>query len=89
MTKEEIRTIVREEIVKAFQVLGRAAHGLDVPYETAELDSRALGNVREAAENVVRRMTCEHEFKDYQPDTCWSCDEPAPEPVDPFKESND
>jgi hypothetical protein len=79
-----IRRIVREEIVAALGVLARAADGLD-DYDTAELDSRALGNIEKAAENTVRRLTCEHEFKDYQPDRCWRCDEPAPEPVNPFE----
>jgi hypothetical protein len=79
-----IRRIVREEIVAALQVLARATDGLD-DYDTAELDSRALGNIEKAAENTIRRLTCEHEFKDYQPDRCWRCDEPAPEPVNPFE----
>lgn len=83
--EDRIRRIVREEIIAALQVLSRSAHGLDMPYETAELDSRALENITAAAENAVQRLTCEHEFRDYQPEKCWNCREPAPEPVNPFE----
>jgi hypothetical protein len=80
-----IRRIVREEIVAALGALARAADGLDVPYETAELDSRALGNIGKAAENTIRRLTCAHEYKSYNPGECARCGEPAPEPVNPFE----
>lgn len=83
--EDRIRRIVREEIIAALQVLSRSAYDLDIPYETAELDSRALGNITSAAENAVRRLTCAHEFRDYRPEECWSCGEPAPEPVNPFE----
>lgn len=82
----QVRQIIREEIVKAFQVLGRAASYLDVPYETAELDSRALGNIEDAAEATVRRLTCKHErHYDWGNERrCDLCGEPEPAPADPF-----
>jgi hypothetical protein len=88
--EKQVRAIVREEIVKAFQVLGREADGLDTPYETAELDSRALENIKAAAEGTVRRLTCPHE--EYYTwglytvvSRCGRCGEPEPEPVNPFE----
>jgi len=88
--KKEIRAIVREEIVAAFQTLGRSADGLD-GYDTAELDSRALSNITEAAEDVVRRLTCPHEkyWEWAGQSRCECCGEPEKTPDDPFKESND
>jgi hypothetical protein len=83
MTKEEVRAIVREEIVKTMAVMVRSAR-YESRTQDREIESRAAEAVEAVADGVARRMTCEHEFKDYQPDTCWSCDEPSPEPVDPF-----
>jgi len=89
MTKEEIRTIVREEIVKAFQVLGRAADS-ENGYDTGELESSALYALSKVAENAVRRLTCTHErtWAPYGDTRCSSCDEPEILPENPFKESN-
>lgn len=83
MTKEEVRAIVREEIVKAMAVMVRSARYEGITTES-EIAERAAAVCEAVADGVACRMTCEHEFKDYQPDMCWSCDEPAPEPVDPF-----
>jgi hypothetical protein len=83
--EDQIRRIVREEIVAALRVLSRSAHDLD-DYDTPEITGRALDAVGNVADNVIRRLTCEHEFKDYQPNSCWSCGEPAPAPVNPFEE---
>jgi hypothetical protein len=90
MTPEDehvVRTIVREEIVRAFQALKREADSLDMPYETAELDSRALGNIVQSAEGAVKRLTCTHEeYWDWGGrSNCARCGEPEPEPVNPFE----
>lgn len=89
--RESVLSIVREEIVRVFQALGREASHLDAPYETAELDSRALSNIMEAAERTVRRLTCPHER--YSTSVvqgaapyCARCGEPEAMPDNPFKE---
>ena len=89
MNKEEVRAIVREEIVKALAVMVRSAQ-YESQAQEREIESRAAATVEDVAAGVARRLTCEHEFMDYQPDACWHCDDPAPEPgtVDPFEESN-
>lgn len=80
-----IRRIVREEIVAAMGALAREADHLDAPYETAELDSRALENIKAAAEGAVKRLTCEHEFTSAWGPRCARCGEPEPEPQNPFE----
>ena len=84
----QVRRIVREEIVRAFEVLGRAADHLDMPYETAELDSRALSNIEDAAKEAVRRLTCEHEYTSAWGPRCARCGEPEPVSVNPFEEGS-
>lgn len=89
MTPEDerfVRAVIREEIVHAFQALGREADRLDMPYETAELDSRALENIKAAAEGTVKRLTCTHEkrFAWGGDSRCASCGEPEELPADPF-----
>lgn len=88
-----VRRIVQEEIAKAFGALGREAASLDMPYETAELDSRALENIKQAAEGTVQRLTCPHEkysswggLRVQSRSRCDRCGEPEPEPEDPFKD---
>lgn len=92
-TEQLIRTIVREEIVRALGALAREADSLDAPYETAELDSRALSNIKEAAEGAVRRLTCPHEryysWHGGRDSRCSACGEPEPEPQNPFEEDTD
>lgn len=72
-----LRTIVREEIARAFRALSVAASDLDMPYETSELDSRALTNIEQAADRALsnyKRM-------------CGAADEErAEESKDPFAE---
>jgi hypothetical protein len=58
MDETRIRAIIREEIDRAFQAMSVAANGLDMPYETSELDSRALTNIGQAADRAA------HEFKE-------------------------
>lgn len=89
--KEQVRKIVREELVRAFGMLAREADSLDVAYETPELDSRALENVRASASGVVDRLECAHEeYQTYgDPRKCRSCGEPEPEPVNPFEDQED
>lgn len=93
LNEADVRRIVREEIVAAFGVLAREAKSLDMPYETAELDSRALENIRAAAEGAVQRMTCPHEeymsWGSGQDPRCSRCGEPRPEPVNPFEDEED
>lgn len=72
-----LRAIVREEIGRAFKALNAAANDLDMPYETSELDSRALRNIAEAADRAA------HEFKEL----CETADEQqAQDPKNPFAE---
>lgn len=82
-----IRAIVREEIVAALGALAREAADQDTPYDTAELDSRALGNIEKVAEGAVRRLTCPHEeyYTWHDVPKCARCSEPEPEPVNPFE----
>jgi hypothetical protein len=84
---ERIRRIVREELVAALGALAREADHLDAPYETAELDSRALGNIKAAAEGAVKRLTCSHPdyYTWYEVSKCARCGEPEPAPVNPFE----
>lgn len=91
LNEADVRRIVREEIVAAFGMLAREANSLDMPYETAELDSRALENIRAAAEGAAQRMTCAHEkyFSWGHDLRCSSCGEPRPEPVNPFEDEED
>ena len=89
LNEEDVRRIIREEIIRAFGALEREAGSLD-SYETAELDSRALAQVARAAEGAVVRLTCPHEeYRDWgygpQPQ-CARCGEPEPQPVNPFEE---
>lgn len=83
-----IRRIVREEIVNALGALAREAVELDMPYETAELDSRALENIKQAAEGAVKRLTCDHPeyYTWHDVPKCGRCGEPEPEPVNPFED---
>lgn len=80
-----VRRIVQEEIVKAFGALGRAAD-YEGRMTESEIGERAAVTIGAVAENVALRLTCSHSYPSYSPDTCWTCDEPRPEPEDPFKE---
>lgn len=91
LTEQLIRSVVREEIVRALGALAREADHLDMPYETAELDSRALENIKAAANGAVQRLTCPHE--QYSTSVvqgaapyCRRCGEPQPEPENPFED---
>lgn len=87
MTQEEetiVRLIVREEIVAALRVLGRAACSED-GYDTPEITSRALSAIEEVTKGTVRRLTCDHRYRFEQP-SCWDCGEPEPSPANPFAE---
>lgn len=88
---DKVRAVVREEIAKAFGALARESAYLDYPYETAELDSRALSNIKEAAEGTVKRLTCPHEEYSTWHDVpkCARCGEPEPEPRNPFETNED
>lgn len=92
LAEDDVRRIVREEVVRVFGALAREASSLDMPYETAELDSRALENIRAAAEGAVQRLTCPHEeYLSWGPASvpqCSRCGEPEPEPVNPFEEES-
>lgn len=85
-----IRVIVREEIVAALQVLGRAA-SYEGAMTESEIAERAATVLEGAAEGAVRRLTCEHEkytswgSRSY----CSRCGEPEPEPVNPFETKED
>ncbi len=91
ITEDWVRAVVREEIVKAFGALAREAQGLDVPYDTDREDSNVYRLITRAAEGAAQRLTCEHE--EYFPwaggPRCSDCDEPQPQPADPFKEETD
>lgn len=84
-TVQSIRAAVRDEITEVLKVLGRAA-GYEGRMTESEIGERAATVLEAAVEGAVRRLTCEHEFRSYQTDRCWSCDEPQPEPVNPFEE---
>lgn len=81
-----VRAVVREEIVAALQVLGRAA---DYEYRSteSEIAERAATTVGAVAENAVVRLTCKHErYTDWGSRSyCSRCGEPEPEPVNPFE----
>jgi hypothetical protein len=82
-----IRAIVREEIVEAFRVLGRAAHTEGNSTES-EIAERAASVLELVAGGVALRLTCPHkEYTGWTPDyqTCTRCGEPEPEPVNPFE----
>lgn len=83
---DAVRSIVREEIVRALGALAREADHLGMPYETAELDSRALGNIKAAAEGAVQRLLCPHEkhYIWYGVSRCARCGEPETMPENPF-----
>lgn len=56
-TQEQlVRTIVREEIERALSLLASTADREDVPYETGELESSALGAIGKVAERAVQRL---------------------------------
>jgi hypothetical protein len=82
--EDQIRRIVREELAAALRVIGRSAD-YESRTQDREIEGRAAEAFKSVAEGAVQRLTCEHEFKDYQPDRCWRCDEPAPAPVNPFE----
>ena len=54
MDETRMRKVAREEIALAFRALSVAASDLDMPYETSELDSRALTNIEQAADRALR-----------------------------------
>jgi hypothetical protein len=79
MDETRVREIIREEIRLAFEALSAAANDLDMPYETSELDSRALGNIAQSADRAA------HEFKEL----CEKADEQrAEEAANPFAEAS-
>jgi hypothetical protein len=86
---DDVRRIVREEIVKALGMLSREASHLD-GYDTDTIEMYALGAISKAADGAVTRMTCPHESywgPGPQP-SCARCGEPAPDPVNPFEENS-
>lgn len=56
MNEDDVRRIVREEIVKAMKTLAAEAEDCDVAYETDEILSTALGAVAQAAEKAARTV---------------------------------
>lgn len=82
-----VRTIVREEIAKAFGALAREAEHQDMPYETGELEASALRVLKSTAEGTVTRLTCEHgEYNTWRGETrCDKCGEPEEVPANPFE----
>lgn len=78
-----VRAIVREEIVAALQVLGRAAASEYLSTES-EIAERALRASEDVFTNAAHRLTCEHNYR-FGQGRCWDCDEPEPEPVNPFE----
>lgn len=85
--RDEIRAIVREEIVNALGALGREADSLD-SYDTGELESAALNAIGKAADGTVQRLTCPHERYTHwgTGSLCTRCGEPEPAPENPFKD---
>lgn len=81
-----VRAIVREEIVAALGVLGRAAASEYLSTES-EIAERAATTVGAVAENAVVRLTCKHQryYTWYDVLKCARCGEPEPEPVNPFE----
>lgn len=81
-----IRRIVREEIVAALQVLGRAASH-EGNLTESEIAERAAGVFEAVAESAVIRLTCPHEKYSqwWGASYCARCGEPEPEPVNPFE----
>lgn len=59
---EDVRRIVREELKSLLESLGTTANGLDVPYETRELESSALMAIekvlKEEASNLPHDWEC-------------------------------
>lgn len=82
-----VRTIVREEIAKAFGALAREAEHQDMPYETGELEASALRALKSVAEGTVARLTCPHEtYRTYYGEPrCSRCGEPEEVPANPFE----
>lgn len=66
MDETRIRAIIREEIALAFGALSASAQYLDMPYETSELDSRALSNIGQTADQAVREYEARCETADEQ-----------------------
>lgn len=96
LSESRIRAIVREEIGQALGALGRAADDLDMPYETAEIDSRVYSGAAQVAQRALSELiqcwTEGHEFKSIwnKPlETCRRCGAPVPTPVNPFEEETD
>lgn len=78
-----VRRVVREEIRDLLDMAVREAEHQNVPYETPEITQRSLEVVGEIAKGLIKRLTCEHEFRDYFGPRCWNCGEPRPE--NPFE----
>ena len=78
MDEARVRTVIREETTLALRALSIAANDLDMPYETSELDSRALSNIGQAADRAA------HEYKEL----CEKADEQRAEvAANPFEET--
>jgi hypothetical protein len=61
---DQVRAMMREEIALAFGALSAAASYLDMPYETSELDSRALTNIGQAADRAAQEYEARCETAD-------------------------
>ena len=90
---EQVRTVIREEITRTLNALSQAADELDMPYETAELDSRAYQAAREISKRAVASLNvcwtegCTFTSAWGRPVTaCARCGAPEPVPADPFQD---
>lgn len=95
LNEDDVRRIVREEIARAMEMLGRAAERAD-SYDSDTIQTYAYGCITEAAQGAARRVSCPHETYESwgglyapAPRTCRQCGEPEPEPENPFEDKED
>jgi hypothetical protein len=83
MDQEQVRTIVREEIVAALRAFAREAEH----YDGGEIRDMAVDALSTVLDGTVTRLTCKHEKYStwYNTPQCARCGEPEPEPVNPFE----
>lgn len=83
--EKQVRAIIQEEIVKAFQAFRRETEG----YDGGEIKDMASDMLNAVLDGTVLRLTCPHEkYQDWgygpQPQ-CARCGEPEPMPENPFE----
>lgn len=82
VNEDDVRRIVREELVKALQTLKSEASDLDMPYETGALESAGFQAVASAAGAAAKAVAgpencCTH-CGDVLPEHGWNCPNGSP-----------